>query len=47
MLQKFGGTWLAQLVQHVTSDLGVLTLSPTLDVEITLKKIFKKTAIDI
>ena len=36
--------WLAQLVEHVTFDLGVLSsspvnLSPTLGVEPTLKKI--------
>ena len=29
------GTWLAQLVEHVTLDLGVVSLSPTLSVEIT------------
>ena len=32
------GTWLAQLVEHVTLDLGVLGLSPTLGVEIILKQ---------
>ena len=29
------GTWLAKLVEHRTLDLGVVGLSPTLDVEIT------------
>jgi len=32
------GTWLAQSVKHVTLDLGVVSLSPTLGVEFTLKK---------
>lgn len=29
------GAWLAQLVEHVTIDLGVVCLSPTLGVEMT------------
>ena len=29
------GTWLAQLVGHATLDLGVVSLSPTMGVEIT------------
>ena len=29
------GAWLAQFVKCVTLDLGVVSLSPTLDVEIT------------
>ena len=29
------GTWLAQSVEHATLDLGVVTSSPTLGVEIT------------
>ena len=36
--QKGGGirgTWLAQLVKHATLDLGVVSSSPTLGVEIT------------
>ena len=31
------GAWLAHLVEHVTLDLGFLSLSPTLGVDITLK----------
>lgn len=30
-----GGTWLAQLEEHVTPDLGVVSWSPSLGVEIT------------
>ena len=33
-------TLLVQLIEHMTLDLGVVSLSPTLDVELTLKKIF-------
>ena len=33
----FLGTWLAQLVEHVTLDLGVMSLSPTLSVGDYLK----------
>ena len=29
------GTWLAQSVEHATLDLGILSLSPMLGVEIT------------
>ena len=29
------GTWLAQLVEHMTLDLGVVSLSPMLGVELT------------
>jgi len=32
-----GGTWLAQSVDHATLDLKVMSLSPTLGVEPTLK----------
>ena len=32
------GAWLAQSVEHVTPDLRVMSSSPTLDVEPTLKK---------
>jgi len=32
---KYQGTWLAQSVQHVTLDLGVVNLSPTLGIEVT------------
>ena len=32
---KFWGTWLAQLVEHETLDLGVVSSSSMLDVEIT------------
>ena len=34
-------TWLAQLVELVTLDLGVLGLSPTMGIEITLKSLEK------
>ena len=37
--QKSWGVWLAQSVEHVTLDLGVVSSSPTLDVEITYKKV--------
>lgn len=33
-----GSTWLAQLGEDLTFDLGVMSFSPTLDIEITLKK---------
>ena len=32
---KESGAWLAQLVEHATLDLGVVSMSPTLGVEIT------------
>ena len=32
------GAWLAQSVEHVTSDLGVMSMSPKLGVEFALKK---------
>ena len=32
-----GGNWVAQLVEHVTPDLGIVSLSPTLGAEITQK----------
>ena len=37
---RVGGrsTWLAQLVEHATLDLGVVSVSPTLDIQLTLKK---------
>lgn len=34
------GNWLAQLVEHLTLDLRVIGLSPTLGVELTFKKFF-------
>ena len=34
------GASLAQSVEHVTLDLGVKSSSPTLSVELTVKKIF-------
>ena len=34
----YKATWMAQLVEHATLDLGVVSLIPTLGVEITLKK---------
>ena len=33
--------WLAQLVEHVTLDLGVVSSSPMLGVEVTLQKLLK------
>lgn len=33
-----GGTWPAQLVESLALDLGAMSLSPSLGVEITLKK---------
>lgn len=33
-------TWLAQLVEHATLDLGVMGSSPVLGVEITSKNIY-------
>ena len=33
--REWGG-WLAQSVEHVTLDVGVISLSPTLGVEFTL-----------
>ena len=36
------GTWLAPLVEDTTLDLGVVSLSPTLGVEILKNKILKK-----
>lgn len=35
------GTWLAQVVEHETPGLGVVSSSPRLGVEITLKKLKK------
>jgi len=37
-----GGTWLAELAEHVTLDLRVMSSSPTLGVELTLGKKKKK-----
>jgi len=34
-----GSTWLAQSVEHVMLDLRVVSLNPTLGVELTYKKI--------
>ena len=36
--KKFRGAWLAQLVEYATLDLGVMSLSPMLGVETTLKQ---------
>jgi len=36
------GAWQAQSVEHLTLDLGVVSLSPRVGVEITLKKKKKK-----
>jgi len=38
----FWGAWLAQLVERKTLDLEVISSSPTLGVEITLKKELKR-----
>jgi len=35
--EELRGTWLTQLVEHVTLDLGVVSSSPTLDMEPTSK----------
>ena len=37
-MRKFGGAWLAQLVEHATLDLRVMSSSPTVHIEFTLKK---------
>ena len=37
VIRRTWGTWLAQSVECVTLDLGVMSLSPTLGVEITSK----------
>ena len=37
-----GGAWLAQLEEHATLDLGVVSSSPMLSVKITLKKKLQK-----
>lgn len=42
LTKEKGGIWLAQLVQRVTLDLGVMGLSPSLGVGITLKKLKKR-----
>ena len=43
----YGSTWLALSEEHVTLDLGVVSLSPTLGVEITEKKNkIKEDAVD-
>lgn len=39
----FGGTWLAQWVQYVTLDLGLVSLSPMLGKELTFLKKKEKT----
>ena len=38
-------TWLAQLEEHATLDLGVVSSSPTLSVEITKKISVKKNSV--
>lgn len=38
IVKSLKGAWLAQSVEHVTLNLRVVNSSPTLDVEITLKK---------
>lgn len=35
--ERLRGAWLAQSVEHATLDLGVMSLSPTLGVDITKK----------
>ena len=37
-MRSLGVAWLAQSVEHVTLDLKVVSTSPLLGVEITLKK---------
>lgn len=37
-ISLFLGTWQAQSVKHVTTDLGVISSSPTLGMEPALKK---------
>ena len=37
-IMEYRGTSLAQLVEHVTLDLRVVSSSPTLGIELTLKK---------
>ena len=32
---NYGGAWLAQLVEHVTLDLGIVSSSPTIGIEPT------------
>ena len=36
--EEVGGPWLAQSGEHAALDLWVMSLSPTLGVELTLKK---------
>ena len=38
MLPEYRGIWLAQSIEHATVDLGVMSSSPRLGVEITTKK---------
>lgn len=38
MLRNSRGTWHARLVKHATLNLGDMSSSPTLGVDITLKK---------
>lgn len=41
-LKFWKSIWVAQLVEHAILDLKVMTSSPTLGVEPTLKKLLKK-----
>ena len=38
LTKKTRGTWLAQLVEHVPLNLGVMSLSPTLGIELEGRK---------
>ena len=42
-----GRVQLAQLVEHVTLDLRIVGMSPTVWIEITFLKIFKKKSVKI
>jgi len=41
------GAWLALLVKHATLDLGVVSLSPTSEVEPTFKKTKTKNQFNV
>ena len=42
---SFRGAWLTQSVEHVTLDLRVMSLSPSLGEEITLRKKERKNSV--
>ena len=37
-MTQFEGTWLAQLVEHMTFELRAMSSSPTLDIKLTKKQ---------